>query len=43
MIKVELPAALNVELKHYAKMHRIDVEDAIIKILEIYLRGANND
>jgi len=43
MIKVELPPSLNVELRYFAKTHHITVEEAISKILAIYLRGAKND
>jgi len=42
MIKLELPLALDTEIRHYAKIHRIDVELAITKVLAIYLRSRND-
>ena len=43
MIKLTLPTVLDTEIRHYAKTHRIDVDEAIAQILAIYLRGAKND
>jgi len=42
-LKIELPPALTVEVKFYAKQHRITVSEAISRILAIYLRGMKND
>ncbi len=43
-MKIEITSpSLIAEVKHYAKTHRIDVSEAIEKILKIYLRGMKND
>ncbi len=39
-MKIEIISpSLIVEVKHYAKTHKIDVSEAVEKILKIYLRG----
>jgi len=43
MIKINLSPSLDVEVRHFAKTHHITVDEAISKILAIYLRGAKND
>jgi len=42
-IEIELPPALDTEIRHNAKMNRIDVDQAIINILKIYLRGQKHE